>query len=77
VRNTGEIFELINDIKEISKNINSYTSIYPDAGAGIRDIKFLEKYKMFAERAGRKIMTNIKNSAYPQSLSKRKKLIRS
>jgi hypothetical protein len=65
VRSTGEIFELINDIKEIPENINSYTSIYSGADTEIGDIEFFEKYKMLAERADRKIITDIKNSARP------------
>jgi hypothetical protein len=76
VRDTGEVFKLIEDIKKILRNINFYTSIYPAVGIGIGDIKFSEKYKMPAERAGRKIITNIKNSTRPQSLNKRRKLIR-
>jgi hypothetical protein len=73
----GEIFELIDDIKKISENINSYISIYPDTDIGAGNIKFPKKYKMPAERAGRKIMTGMKNSARPQSPSKRRKLTRS
>jgi hypothetical protein len=65
VRNTEEIFELIDEIKENFKNINLYISIYSDADIRIRDIKFSEKYKMPAERADRKIITDIKNSARP------------
>jgi hypothetical protein len=65
VRNTGKIFEFVNDIKEISENINSFTSIYPDADIKIGDIKFSEKYKISAKRAGRKIITDIKNFARP------------
>jgi hypothetical protein len=75
VRGTGEIFELIGNVKKMSENINFYISIYLGAGIGIRDIKFLKKYKVPAERADREIMTDIKNSARPQSLSKRRKLI--
>jgi hypothetical protein len=63
VRNTGKIFEFVNDIKEISNNINSFTPIYPNAGAEVRDIKFSKKYKMLTERADREIVTNMKNSA--------------
>jgi hypothetical protein len=77
VRNTGKIFEFVNDIKEILNNINFFISIYPDADTGIGDIKFSEKYKIPVERAGREIIINIKNSARPQSPSKRRKLIRS
>jgi hypothetical protein len=66
VRNTGEMFEFVN-------NINFFIPIYSGAGAGIRDIEFTEKYKMPIERADRKIVTNMKNSVYPQSLSKRRK----
>jgi hypothetical protein len=65
VRNTGKIFEFVNDIKKISDNINFFTPIYPDTDAEIRNIKFSEKYKMPAERAGRKIIIGIKNSARP------------
>jgi hypothetical protein len=77
VRNTGKIFEFINDIKKISDNINSFIPIYSNADTGIRNIKFPEKYKMPAEYTGRKAVTNIKNSARPQSSSKRRKLTRS
>jgi hypothetical protein len=77
VRGTGEIFELINNIKKVSENINSYISIYSDADIKIGNIKFSEKYEVPAERAGRKIMTDIKNSVRPQFLSKRRKLTRS
>jgi hypothetical protein len=63
VRNTGKIFEFVNDIKEISNNINFFISIYSGAGVGVGDVKFFEKYKMFVERAGREIMTGMKNSA--------------
>jgi hypothetical protein len=65
VRDTEEIFEFINDIKEISDNINSFTSIYSNVGIKIRNIKFSKKYKISAERADREIITNIKNSARP------------
>jgi hypothetical protein len=65
VRNTGKIFEFVNDIKEISDNINFFISIYSNAGTGIGNIEFSEKYKMSAERADRKIMTDIKNFARP------------
>jgi hypothetical protein len=65
VRNTGKIFELIENIKKVSDNINSYISIYFDADTGIEDIKFLEKYKISIERAGREAVTDMKNSAYP------------
>jgi hypothetical protein len=76
VRNTGEIFEFINDIKEISDNINFFISIYSDIDIEIGNIKFCKKYKMSAERADREIITNIKNSARPQSPNKRRKLTR-
>jgi hypothetical protein len=76
VRNTGEMFEFVNNIKKISDNINFFISIHSGAGTGIGDIKFSEEYKMLIERADREIVTNIKNSARPQSSSKRKKLIR-
>jgi hypothetical protein len=65
VRDTAEIFEFVNNIKEVSDNINFFISIYFDIGTGIRDIKFLKKYIMFAERADREIITNMKNSARP------------
>jgi hypothetical protein len=71
------VFEFINDIKKILNNINPFIQIYSDADIGIRDIEFSEKYKVFVERAGREIIINIKNSARPQSPSKRRKLIRS
>jgi hypothetical protein len=76
VRDTGKIFEFINDIKKISDNINSFTPIYPDAGAGIGDIEFSKIYKISIERIDRKAVTDIKNSARSQSSSKRRKLIR-
>jgi hypothetical protein len=63
VRDTGEIFEFINDIKEISDNINSFIPIYSDADTETKDIEFSEKYKISAERAGREIIIDIKNSA--------------
>jgi hypothetical protein len=44
VRDTGKIFELINDIKKISENIKFYIPIYPDTDIGIKNIKFSEKY---------------------------------
>jgi hypothetical protein len=75
VRDTGEIFEFINDIKEIFNNINFFIPIYFSVGVGIGDIEFFEKYKIFVERAGREIITDMKNSARPQSLNKRRKLI--
>jgi hypothetical protein len=59
------MFELINNIKKISENINFYVSIYLGAGAGIRNIEFFKKYKISTERANRKIITGIKNSARP------------
>jgi hypothetical protein len=76
VRNTGEMFKLIENIKEIPENINSYIPIYSDADIGIENIKIFKKYEVLAERAGREIITDMKNSARPQSLSKRRKLIR-
>jgi hypothetical protein len=76
VRDTGKVFEFINDIKEISNNINSFISIYSDVDIGIGNIEFLEKYKIFVKRANRKIVTDIKNSIRSQSFSKRRKLIR-
>jgi hypothetical protein len=77
VRNTGKIFKFINNIKEVSDNINFFIQIFSDAGIGIGNIKFLKKYKIPAERADREIITGIKNSARPQSSNKRRKLIRS
>jgi hypothetical protein len=65
VRNAGKIFEFINDVKEIFDNINSFISIYSGAGAEAENIKFSEKYEMPTERAGRKIIPNIKNFARP------------
>jgi hypothetical protein len=65
VRNTGKIFEFINNIKEIFDNINSFIPIYSDADIEIGNIKFLKKYEISAERAGRKIITNIKNFTRP------------
>jgi hypothetical protein len=65
VRDTGKIFEFVNDIKEISDNINSFISIYSGADTGIGDVEFSKKYEMPAEYAGRKAITDIKNSAYP------------
>jgi hypothetical protein len=65
VRNTGEIFEFINDIKKIPDNINFFTPIYSGIDTEIEDIIFSVKYKMPAERAGREIITDIKNSARP------------
>jgi hypothetical protein len=65
VRDTGKIFEFINDIKKFFNNINPFTSIYSDAGTEVNNIKFFKKYKMPAERADRKIIINIKNSARP------------
>jgi hypothetical protein len=76
VRDTGKIFEFVNDIREIFNNINSFIPIYFGADIGIGDIEFSKKYKISAKRAGRKIMTDIKNSARPQSSNKRRKLIR-
>jgi hypothetical protein len=75
VRNTEEIFEFVNDIKKIPDNINFFIPIYSDAGTEIRNIKFLKKYEIPAERTNRKIVTDIKNSARPQFLNKRRKLI--
>jgi hypothetical protein len=77
VRDTGEMFEFINDIKKVSDNINFFIPIYSDTDTRIENIKFSEKYKIFVERAGRKIITDIKNFARPQSLNKRRKLTRS
>jgi hypothetical protein len=76
VRDTGEIFEFVDDIKKVSDNINFFISIYPDADAEAGDIKFSKKYKISAERADREIITDIKNSARSQFSNKRRKLIR-
>jgi hypothetical protein len=65
MRDTGEIFEFIDDIKEVSDNINSFISIYSDIGAGVEDIEFSEEYKIFVERADREIIIDMKNSARP------------
>jgi hypothetical protein len=70
MRNIGKIFESINNIKKISENINFYIPIYLNTDTEAGNIEFP------VERAGRKIMTDIKNSARPQSFSKRRKLIR-
>jgi hypothetical protein len=75
VRNTKEIFEFVNNIKEISDNINSFTPIYSNTNIEVGDIEFSKKYKVSAERVDRKIITDMKNSARPQSLNKRRKLI--
>jgi hypothetical protein len=40
MRNTGEIFKLIENIKEILENTNHYISIYPNVGAGAGDTEF-------------------------------------
>jgi hypothetical protein len=64
VRDTGEIFKLVENIK-VSKNINFYIPIYSDAGTGVENIKFSKKYKVPAERTDRKIVTDIKISARP------------
>jgi hypothetical protein len=61
VRNTGKIFESVNDIKKIPNNINSFTPIYSDADIEVGDIEFSKKYEIFAERADREIITNMKN----------------
>jgi hypothetical protein len=71
------MFELIENIKKISENINSYISIYPGADTGIGDIKFSEEYEISVERAGRETVTKINNFIRPYFLSKRRKLIRS
>jgi hypothetical protein len=65
VRDTEEMFELINNIKKVSENINFYTPIYSDAGVGAGDVEFPEKYEIPAERTGRKIIMDMKNSARP------------
>jgi hypothetical protein len=62
VLNTGEIFELVENIKKISENVNLYISIYPDTGIRTENIEFSEKYNIPAERVGREIITGIKNS---------------
>jgi hypothetical protein len=76
VRNTGEIFEFINDIKKFFNNINSFIPIYFNIDIRIRDIEFSEKYKISAERTNQEIITTMKNSARSQSSNKRRKLIR-
>jgi hypothetical protein len=73
----GEIFEFIDDIKKISDNINPFIPIYFGADIGIGNIEFSEKYKISTERTDREIITDIKNSARPQSSNKRRKLIHS
>jgi hypothetical protein len=65
VRNTGKIFEFVNDIKKISDNINSFIPIYSDVGAETKNIEFFKKYEISAERADRKTVINIKNSTRP------------
>jgi hypothetical protein len=60
MRDTEKIFESVNDIKKILNNINSFISIYSNTDTGTENIKFLEKYKIFAERTGREIITDIK-----------------
>jgi hypothetical protein len=77
VRDTGEVFELIENIQRISKNVNSYTSIYPDTDTGTGDNKVSEKYKISAARADREIITGTKNSGRPYLFNKSRKLIRS
>jgi hypothetical protein len=77
VRDTEEVFELINDLKNISENINFYIPIYSGVDIKAGDIEFFEKYEIPVERAGRKIIISMKNSARPQSPNKRRKLIRS
>jgi hypothetical protein len=77
MRNTGEIFEFVDDIKKIPNNINLFISIYFSADIKTEDIEFSEKYKIFTERADREIITDIKNSARSQSPNKRRKSIRS
>jgi hypothetical protein len=77
VRNTEEIFEFVNNIKKILNKNTLYIPIYLDTETENEDIKYPKKYKIFAERTDREIITNIKNSARPQSLNKRRKLIRS
>jgi hypothetical protein len=63
VRDTGKISEFINNIKKIPNNINSFTPIYSDTDTEIGTINFSEIYKILTERAGRKTVTDIKNSA--------------
>ena len=60
-----EIFELIENIKEIFEDINSYIPIYLNINIEIENIKFFKKYKMPTERADREIITDMKNSARP------------
>jgi hypothetical protein len=61
VRDTGEIFEFIDDVKKVFENINFFISIYFGVDAGIRDIEFSEKYKIFVECADWEIITDMKN----------------
>jgi hypothetical protein len=65
VRDTGEMFELVEHVKEISENINFYISIYFDIDARIGNIEFSKEYKIFAERAGREIIIGIKSFSRP------------
>jgi hypothetical protein len=65
VRNTGEIFEFINDIKKFFNNINSFIPIYFNIDIRIRDIEFSEKYKIFIKRADRKTVTDRKSFTRP------------
>jgi hypothetical protein len=65
VRNTGKIFEFVNDIKEISNNINFFIPIYSDADIEIGNIKFSKKYKVSTKHTNQEIIIDIKNSARP------------
>jgi hypothetical protein len=76
VRNTGKIFEFIDDVKKVSDNIDFFISIYFNADIEIGNIDFFEKYEMPAERTDWEIIIGMKNSARPQFSSKRRKLIR-
>jgi hypothetical protein len=62
VRDTGEIYKLV-------ENFIFYIPIYFSVDIKIKDVEFFEKYKIFAERTGREIVTSMKNSARPYSFS--------
>jgi hypothetical protein len=65
VRDTEDMFKLIENIKKVPENINPYIPIYFGAGIGTGDIEFSEKYEMPIERAGQEIVIDMKNSARP------------
>jgi hypothetical protein len=77
MRDTREIFKLIENIKEISKNVNLYVPIYPDVSIEVGNVEFSEKYKVSFERADREVVKNIKTSVRPYHFNKRRKLTRS